>query len=125
MRAMSSCAGVPRIAETRLPETSRCHERIHDFGSLQPVNALSINSWVCQVLRHTRRDRQVNDDLGRLPEMQNDGIRGVGGRHQLRWRVRQALGHAPKVALKRHRPLRQNRAIDRAHDDDSDASVRR
>ena len=59
-----------------------------------------------------------------LPEVQDDGIRGVGGRDQFRWRVRQALRHAPEVALEGHRPLRQNRAIDWAHDDGSDASVR-
>lgn len=68
--------------------------------------------------------RKVDDNLRRLPEMKNDGVRRIAGSHKLSRRRRKPIGDAGEVALDRHCPLSQDRAVERTHDAGSDPSAR-
>jgi hypothetical protein len=68
-----------------------------------------------RIERDAGGDRQVNDDLRRLPKVQDDGVRRVGGSDEIRLLRRQAVRDARQMAANRLRPLRQHCPIDRAH----------
>ena len=80
---------------------------LDDSGPLQAPKRVRIALRSASVERDTRRDREVNDDLGCLPEMEEHGIRSVGRRGECVCARRQPARDPRKVAAERDRAFRQ------------------
>lgn len=110
-----------------IPKPGGAHEAGGEISVEMPLRAeatecIGVARWRAEFQMEAGGDRQVDDDLRRLPEMEDHCVRGVGRRPKRRGIGRQAIPNSREMALDGHRPLGQDVAVERAQRSSSEST---
>lgn len=103
------------VAKARRPAQALGERGVDDSGGGQTPKGVGVGRGRAQIESQTRRQREVNDDLDGLPEMEDDRVGFVRGwPQQLRGRW-QSLRHARQVPSNRHGAFGEDVGVERTH----------
>ena len=103
------------VAKPRRPHEAAGQALVDDTGLLQAAEGISVAGGRSQAESQAGAHGQVDHDLRRLPQMQDDGIGGVGGWLEVFSVLGQSRRDAGQVALDRHDTLGEDRLLDEGH----------
>ena len=102
------------IVEARRPFEAGGKLSLHMSGFRQPAERVCVRARRAELEMQAGRHRQVDDDLHRLPEVEDDGIRGVGRWPKLGRAVGETVADARKMALDSGDLFREDLSIEGA-----------
>ena len=103
------------VAEAGRPSQPLREGLVDDAGPGQAAEGIGIAGRCSEVPPDTGCHGDVDDDLDRLPQVKDDGIRGIRCRPELALLGGQAFGHARQMAANHHDALGQDVAVETAH----------